>query len=243
MILKYKQQYLTKNKYSRPGEKNSLGHTRKDTKAIVLHWTGVPQQPASHVFNWFEQRKAGNTGWGSAHYVIDFNGEITQMIPDEELAYHVGSKTYTKYGLSLSDYPNDSTIGVEMCVLNSEGEYAVETWDAAVILTTLLLMKFKLTANDITTHQAIVGWKNCPKWFVDNPKELERFKDEVHQFMIEGIQGIIIQSDVAPNGTQVKVKGIYNGEYLIDVYGSEKFVPVNEISLTVPYHKEDSYVG
>jgi hypothetical protein len=39
-----------------------------------------------------------------------------------------------------------------------------------------LLKKFNLTEKNLWTHKEVVGWKDCHKWFVDNPKEWEKFK-------------------------------------------------------------------
>ena len=104
------------------------------------------------------------------------------MIPENEMAYHVGSqKPYTEYArLKFGTYPNNSTIGIEMCVLDAEGSYDDATWKSAVDLCVELCRRHKLEPyRDITTHQSIVGWKVCPKWFRDHPEDLSLFRLEV----------------------------------------------------------------
>jgi N-acetylmuramoyl-L-alanine amidase CwlA len=48
---------------------------------------------------------------------------IIFCVPELEMAYHVGAKTYqTRAVQLLSKYPNDCTIGIEMCV-NADGDF------------------------------------------------------------------------------------------------------------------------
>lgn len=171
--MEIKQKYLTPNEYSRPQRK------LEKVKAIVLHWLAAPRGTPQGVYNYFEERKKGKTGYGSAHFCVGMDGEVMQYMPMEEMAYHVGSKTYTDYGLSLSSYPNNCTIGIEMSHIDWEGSFTDETWDTTVELTAMLLKTYDLGIDDITTHMKIVGWKDCPRWFKTFPKEFDRFKEDV----------------------------------------------------------------
>jgi N-acetylmuramoyl-L-alanine amidase CwlA len=172
--LNIEQKLLTPNKYSRPGE------FLKSVKAVVLHWYANPLSSALANRNYFENRKYGKTNFGSAHYLVGLEGEIIQAIPDVEMAYHVGSSTYTKEALSrLSTYPNNCTLGIEMAHIDWDGRFNEKTYNSTVKLTAQLLHKYKLNKNDIWTHHGIVGWKNCPKWYVDHPSDFEKFKSDV----------------------------------------------------------------
>lgn len=173
-----KRKLITVNRFSRPGTK------LKDVKGIVLHWTATPKGTPKGVYNYFEGRKKGKDSYGSAQYCVGIDGEIWQYIPDDEMAYHVGSKTYTDLAIrNLGTYPNNSTIGIEMCHLSWEGDFTDETWDRTRILVALLLKEHDLTVDDIYTHSDIVGWKKCPKWFCDFPEEFKSFKNEVNEIM------------------------------------------------------------
>ena len=33
--------------------------------------------------------------------------------------------------------------------------------------------------DDIWTHQMVVGWKDCPRWYVHHPGEFDQFRREV----------------------------------------------------------------
>ena len=76
---------LTINDYSRPGRK------LKSVLGVVLHWTANPGVSAESNRDFFESRKEGNLGAGSAHYVIGLFGEVIRCIPEDEMAYHCGS--------------------------------------------------------------------------------------------------------------------------------------------------------
>ena len=185
-----KDELLTVNDYSRPGKKilSVLG--------IVMHWTGVPNQPAEQVRQFFENRKTGMGGYGSAHYIVDMDGSIIRCIPDNEMAYHCGSsqkdpvsgQIYTdyarrKFGSFAKDpahcSPNQVTIGIEMCPIDSDGNFTTETLKAAAELVKSLLEKTKLTVYDITTHHDIVGWKDCPRLWTNHPEKLNEFREMV----------------------------------------------------------------
>ncbi len=200
--MKIIEKYLTPNEYSRPGYK------LKPIKAIVLHWLASPHGTGNGVYNWFENRKDGNNGYGSAHFCVEMDGDIYQYLPQDEMAYHVGSETYTAYGLSLSSYPNNCTIGIEMSHLDWEGQMTEETWTKSVALTGALLQEYELDIEDITTHNAVVGWKDCPRWFFNHPSELLRFKKDVKKYLMYG-NIVIATGDVnvreTPGGEWMKV--------------------------------------
>ena len=65
-----KQSLLTPNKWSRP-------HTHiKDTLGIVMHWTANPKANAEQNRDYFESRKNGKDGYGSAHYIVGQDGTV-----------------------------------------------------------------------------------------------------------------------------------------------------------------------
>ena len=147
--------------------------------------------------DYFESRKDGKNGYGSAHFIVDLDGTILQCIPNDEIAFHVGSsqvdpvsnKIYTdlareKFGVYAVDYvhqsPNSLTLGIEMTHKNDKGQFTDATYTATVELAAKLLKDNGLSAeSDLLRHYDIVGWKNCPRWFVDNETEWTAFKDAV----------------------------------------------------------------
>ena len=83
-------------------------------KGIIIHWTSNTARGAnaSAHYNYFQNHDVQ----ASAHYMVD-DKNIFQIIPDEEVAYHVGSRHYKPVGQSLMEggrSPNFFLIGIEM---------------------------------------------------------------------------------------------------------------------------------
>jgi N-acetylmuramoyl-L-alanine amidase len=175
------------NQHSRPGR--HLGAV----KGIILHWTGAPMQRAVTTWGWFENGCPRDKHYSSAHYIIDLDGTICHAVPDNEVAYHCGSsqpdlksgRIYTdwareKFGVYAMrpdiSSPNNCTLGIEMCVIDNRGNYTLETLDAARELTAKLLKENRLTIEEVGTHTKVVGWKDCPRLWFNQPDRFEQFK-------------------------------------------------------------------
>jgi N-acetylmuramoyl-L-alanine amidase len=165
--MEIKQAILTQNKFSRPGTK------LKTVCGIVLHWVANPKSTSANNRDYFENLKAQDSEtkdarYASAHFIIGLQGEIIQCIPENEMAYHVGAKEY-KYPaiLYLGNYPNNSTIGIELCHEDWTGVFKTETIDSAHALIADLLKRHDLTTGDVYRHFDITG-KDCPHYFVKN---------------------------------------------------------------------------
>ena len=180
--------FLTKNEYSRPSKK------LQKVLAIVIHWTANPSANAKENRDFFENKKKGMIGYGSAHYIIDQNGIIVAAIPENEVAYHCGSsekdpasgKVYTDeararfgYYASTSNSPNNCTLGVELCPTDAAGNFTNATINAAVELCADICRRYELPAQAITTHHDVVGWKDCPKLWAEKPYLLNAFRVSV----------------------------------------------------------------
>jgi N-acetylmuramoyl-L-alanine amidase len=183
--MKIEQMLLTVNQFSRPGKK------LLPVKGIVIHWVGNPGTSALGNRNYFEGLKTQSPDnpkavFASAHFIIGLRGELIQCLPLDEMAYHVGAMVYTPEAISrLGNYPNNCTIGIELCHPAWDGKFTVETWMSAVKLTASLMGRFGLEpATDIWRHYDITG-KDCPRWFVDHPGEFEKFKQNVSGTMNE----------------------------------------------------------
>ncbi|MDR1374583.1 MAG: N-acetylmuramoyl-L-alanine amidase [Treponema sp.] len=173
---------LTLNPFSRPGKKLS------GVKGVVIHWIGNPGTSALQNRNYFEGLKAqslNNPGavFASAHFIAGLRGEVIQCIPLGEAAYHVGAKQYTPEAISrFGHYPNNGTIGIELCHPVWDGKFTPETWASAVELAAALLKRFNLRPADIWTHHGITR-KDCPKYFVEHPEAFGQFRLDVESAM------------------------------------------------------------
>lgn len=169
---------LTINEYSRPATK------LKKVQGLVVHWVANPNTTAKANRNFFENRKNGKSGYGSAHYIIDLDGSITLAIPPEEVAYHVGASSYRSGAVKqLGSYPNSTTLGIECTHMDWNGKMTSKTYESLVLICAELCKNYNLDPLvDLYRHYDITG-KLCHKWFVDNPKEWEKFKQKVKEHM------------------------------------------------------------
>jgi len=183
-----KTQYLPMNKYSRPGTK------RPETRAIILHWVNNAGTSAQFNRDYFaglamqKPAKGVDYVFASTQYVIGLQGEIIQTMPVGEIARHCGSdkldpasgKVYTDIGRKLMDTvanPNTITIGIELCHPDKTGCFNDTTLDSAIDLVTDLCKRYDLDPSvRVLRHYDIVGWKDCPRWYVEHPDEWDTFK-------------------------------------------------------------------
>ena len=185
--------FLTVNPFSRPGRKLA------ECKGIILHYVGMPNQRALSVWNYFENDCPRKKHHSSTQYIVDLNGDVYHLMPDDEVAWHCGSsqldpvskRVYTdwareKFGRFASNpkttSPNHCTIGIELC-FDRQGNFTPETITAAVELVARLLKENKLTTEEIGHHNLVVGWKDCPRPWLRNPALFDEFKKRVGEML------------------------------------------------------------
>lgn len=152
-----KQKLIPVNKYTRPGAK------LRRVSGVVIHWSANLNEGADDVahYRYFSGHAIASQTYASAHYFVDHDSAL-QIIPDGEMAYHVGARNYRTQ--RLGKYPNDCTIGVETCV-NYKGAKFTAALDRSAWLCALLLKKHGLGIDDLYRHYDVTG-KDCPKYFV-----------------------------------------------------------------------------
>lgn len=180
--------FIDINEYSRPGKR------LRGVLGVVMHWTANPVANAKETRDYFDNRKTGMGGYGSAHYIIDQNGLIIAAVPEYEVAYHCGTdrpdpvsgKVYTdeareRFGryASETNSPNNCTIGIELCPTDEVGHFSEATIHSAVTLVADICERYQLTEKDITTHHDVVGWKDCPRLWTKRPELLDAFRESV----------------------------------------------------------------
>ena len=158
--MEIKQDYIPKNKYSRPGK------TMKTVKGIVVHGTACPRATAKNIRDYFANTGPNQKRYASSQFVIGLEGEIIEIMPANEVAYHVGSRTYThaKREYLGKGNPNYCTIGIELCHEKADGKFNQKTLDSCIQLIKYLKNIYRLPSRGKTIwqHKQVVGWKDCP---------------------------------------------------------------------------------
>lgn len=159
------EKWQKKNKYGRPG-------TNIEVKKIINHYTGQADVKGINTVNYFNNVVAngfkvnGKYIYASAHYIIDLDGSIYQLIPTDEMSY-------------CSNKANSYSVAIEVATTGDDNHYTDATYKSMVHLNAWLCQYKGLDCiKDMLTHTDIVGknYKLCPIYFVKNPKKWEQFK-------------------------------------------------------------------
>lgn len=159
------EKWQKKNKYGRPGTK--LNYTK-----VAIHYTGEADVKGINTVNYFNNVVAngyklnGKYIYASAHYVIDLDGTIYQLIPLSEMCYATNSA-------------NSYAVGIEVATTGKDNHYTDATYRSMVQLCAWLCDRKGLNPKkDIIRHTDVVGraYKLCPIYMVLNPKKYEQFR-------------------------------------------------------------------
>jgi N-acetylmuramoyl-L-alanine amidase len=182
------------NPYSRPGR--PLGEVR----GIILHNGGIPGQRAPVIYNYFNDDCPRLKHYSSSQYGIDLDGTIYRWMPDHEAAYHCGTeqpdpvsgRVYTDWARSVfgryaENYqinsPNNASIGIEMCIVDAQGNFDPRTLQAARELVAALCQRYDVSLDRVGTHNMVVGWKACPLLWTRRPELFAAFMEGVGGLM------------------------------------------------------------
>lgn len=153
------QDLLPLNEYSRPG-------TRLETvNGVVVHYVGNPESTAEQNRNYYEALAVTHETKVSSHFVIGIDGTVIQCVPLDEVAY-------------CSNNRNDDTISIECCHKDESGQFSRETLDSLVRLLDWLADTYGLHREQVIRHYDVTG-KECPKYYVENPKEWQSLLDKI----------------------------------------------------------------
>jgi N-acetylmuramoyl-L-alanine amidase len=173
------------------GGKNRPGSHLVDVRSVVLHWLAAPNQRPINTRAWFEQGAV----FGSTQYIIGTAGDIMRVMPENEVAWHVGTtqndpasgRRYTDEARRLfteavcnAGRPNFHSIGIELSHLDNEpGTFTEETLTACAWLCADILARHGKDESILSHHQRIVGWKDCPRFFVRFPDRFEEYRRRI----------------------------------------------------------------
>ncbi len=154
-------QYITKINFT---DKNSTARI----KYIVIHYFGG-LATALNLAKYWAREYAG----ASAHYTVGHEGEIYQIVEDDDVAWHCGTSGKYKHPACR----NSNSIGIEMAVkkkntgtqraTDKDWYFTPETVAAAVELTRQLMKKYNIPAENVIRHYDVTG-KICPNPYYYN---------------------------------------------------------------------------
>ena len=159
------QALLPVNEYSRPGD------ALPQVNGVVVHYVGNPGTTAKQNLSFFANLAETHETYASSHFLVDMDGTVLQCVPLDEIAY-------------CSNDRNADTISIECCHPDDTGKFTQETIEALARLLNWLIETYGLEREDILRHHDVNG-KDCPKYFVRNPKEWEDFLDRLAFDLLE----------------------------------------------------------
>jgi len=124
---------------------------------IVIHATGGPDCNAKRSFRsgtlaGIIQYFTDNQHRISIHYIIDRNGDVVRMVPEQQIAHHVRGH-------------NANSIGIEL-INDGDGhdQFAAAQITALIALLRELLPRYQLTAAALKSHAELDdSWLDCGK--------------------------------------------------------------------------------
>lgn len=136
---------------------NHASREQVQIQFLVLHNTDGPfvkslahlKDPASRV---------------SAHYLIDRNGSIYQLVLDTRTAWHSGNKSM-----------NQQSIGVELVASEAMRNLAPLQESALVSLARFLMTTYDLPVSNVILHRS-VSTTDCPRWLWEDDPSYEEWK-------------------------------------------------------------------
>lgn len=212
--------YIFKTKLA---NRNNYGNKRdlNQIKYLVIHYTGNDGDSDENNANYFNNVITKT----SAHYFVDDNS-ITQIVPDNFIAYAVGGKYQSNHHPMYKIITNSNSISIEMCDVNRNG--IIEVSDKTLVnvyeLVRKLMNIYKIDINHIYRHYDVNG-KLCPNcngllddnvWnkFKDNiinytvnnlgNNQLTKFKVSINNVIARGQQ-----HSINFTGSKITVDGIY----------------------------------
>ena len=155
-----KQEFIKPNKYTRPGIQ------LQRVTAIAIHYTGDPGATAQNERDYFNGPCISAKRYASCHFCVGLNGEIIQLIPENEYAY-------------CTCQANAYSLSIETCHPDSSGKFTEAGEKSLVELAAALCKKYGLNpASGLIRHYDVTR-KVCPKYYVEHPACWTAFKTAV----------------------------------------------------------------
>lgn len=178
-----------------------------DIKFIILHYTAVDFEDSVKILT-SEEAKV------SAHYLIDYNGSIHNLVDDEYIAWHAGKSKWKNY-----EKLNDISIGIEI-VNSGKEKFTKEQYEAIINLCYKLMQKYNIQRSNIIAHSDIAPTRKIDPGIFFNWQKLSNhnlgiefnlLKNQSNNFFIPNQSSIIeIQNNLLKIGYDVKITSEYD---------------------------------
>lgn len=131
----------------------------QDIDTLILHNTDGSLQSAINRF-------LNPASQVSAHYIVNRDGQIVQMVRDENNAWHAGNRPV-----------NLRSIGIEIVAWRDARGMTPAQEQKVVQLCRYVLGAYDVSLANVRPHRAVrVGGTDCPGWIWPTETELERWK-------------------------------------------------------------------
>lgn len=149
---------------------------------LVVHYVGATGGAADNAAYYRSVYRGA-----SAHYFVDFDGSVVQVVRDEDVAWHCGTRGTYKHPWCR----NLNSIGIELCVRNGHGNvqdtgphagwyFETATLQAAQRLLRLLMGQYGIAPDHVLRHFDVTG-KMCPAPFCNGQLDWEEFKRGIRE--------------------------------------------------------------
>lgn len=153
-------------------EDNCGGRRTEPVTYLVVHYTAGNGDTARDNGRYFARCAVG----ASAHYFVD-SKQVVASVAEENVAWHCGAASYRH-----PHCRNGNSIGVELCSILRNGQYAfeAETVENAVALLSALMTRYEIPVERVLRHYDVTG-KVCPAPFVADGAAWQDFLDRLEE--------------------------------------------------------------
>jgi len=141
---------------------------KKDVKFVIIHYTGMQSEIESL------RRLKSHTSKVSCHYLINRKGRVTQLVKDENIAWHAGKSKWKKF-TNL----NKDSIGIELVNKGHQFGYQKFSEDQIknlIILCKHIKKKYKIKTDNFLGHSDIAPLRKIDPGEKFPWKKLSKFK-------------------------------------------------------------------
>ena len=127
-----------------PAAWTNYAHVRRKGSAIRVVVVHVTESSFASTVAWFRNRRSGV----SAHYVVGRDGQIVQMVPDDEIAWHAGNRWYNAHSIGVEDEG----------IVEVPGTFTDAEYRASASLVAGLLRRYRIPAD----RRHVIGHNQVP---------------------------------------------------------------------------------